>query len=269
MKTIYIILAVVVALAVAFLAIFLWNSGKFNGNGSGVSVGNQTSRTPVSLLQVDCIANSSGCSTISIQGDGPSSGKFQGYADPTIRQDPQTGYLWMAYSWTHQIKSSGGKGMYNVVDTHLAESTDGGKTWQYKGALYTSRSVLNPVTGNTDYTSNEVMNLYPEVVHGVTYWYGIHSLYQVGMGANGTLGQEDDTKRWEISYAAGTPDGGPMALSSAAPEYLGGFHGAFFTHFEMVPCGYPMWRATFACDHPERTNRTASILTRGICGFVL
>ena len=62
---------------------------------------------------------------------------------------------------------------------HLAYSTNGGQSWTYQGALYTSQTVVNPVTGKTEYTSHEVMNLLPQVVNGVTRWYGILSTYNV------------------------------------------------------------------------------------------
>jgi uncharacterized protein YciI len=112
-------------------------------------------------------------------------GKFAGYADPTIRQDPQTGTLWMAYSWPHTIRSPGRGGPSQVVDTHVSYSPDKGKTWTYKGALFTAEPVPNPVTGESDYASHEVMNLLPQVVKGVTYWYGIHAVYNVAPNSGG------------------------------------------------------------------------------------
>jgi len=173
-------------------------------------------------LSNSCTLTSTGCTQINIANDPFStSGAFGGYADATIRQDPLTGTLWMAYSWPHTIPSGlAGVGGTQVVDTHLSYSTDGGQSWTYKGALYTSQPVVNPVTGKTDYTAHEVINLLPQVVSGVTWWYGLHSTYNVPPGGAGS-GAQSYTKRWEIAMAPGDATTGPMGLASASPQYLG------------------------------------------------
>jgi hypothetical protein len=125
----------------------------------------------------------------------------------------------MAYSWLHSIKGSSGG--VNAIDIHVSYSTDGGKTWTYKGPLYTSQQVTDPVTGAMDDTANEVMNLFPQVVNGVTYWYGIHSVYDLPGAGGGNSGSEPYSRRWEIAMAAGDADNGPMGLATAAPQYLG------------------------------------------------
>lgn len=179
--------------------------------------------TTVSQPQfTDCTLTSTGCTEIGLPATDPysTSGAFAGYADATIRQDPLTGTLWMAYSWPHTIPSQkAGVAGTQVLDTHVAYSLDAGKTWTYKGALYTSQEVTNPVTGDTDHTAHEVMNLLPQVVNGVTYWYGIHSVYEVLTGGAGP--SLDYTKRWKISVAPGTAADGPMALASSPAQYLG------------------------------------------------
>jgi hypothetical protein len=51
----------------------------------------------------DCAAPA--CPDISLAGDreftlpNGEPGPFRGFADPTVRRDPVTGRLWMAYSW--------------------------------------------------------------------------------------------------------------------------------------------------------------------------
>ena len=174
-------------------------------------------------LNKSCTLTSSSCAQINIANDPFSSaGEFGGYADATIRQDPLTGTLWMAYSWPHTIASSTpGLAGTQVLDTHLAYSTDGGQSWTYKGALYTSQPVVNPVTGKTDYTAHEVMNLVPQVVNGVTWWYGIHATYDVPQASGGGSGLEPYTKRWEIALTPGGALTGPMGLGSASPQHLG------------------------------------------------
>ena len=170
----------------------------------------------------NCTLTSTGCAEIGLEATDPhsTSGAFGGYADATIRQDPLTGTLWMAYSWPHTIPSGkAGVAGTQVLDTHLAYSLDAGKTWTYKGALYTSQAVTNPVTGAADNTAHEVMNLLPQVINGVTYWYGIHAVYEVAPGGAGP--SLDYTKRWEIAVAPGTAQGGPMGLATAPAQYLG------------------------------------------------
>lgn len=176
-----------------------------------------------------CTLTSTACTEINLTGDPFSAtGAFAGYADATIRQDPQTGTLWMAYSWPHTIPSGkAGVGGTQVLGTHLSYSTDGGNTWNYKGPLYTSQPVLNPVTNQMDDTANEVMNLYPQVINGVTYWYGIHSTYNVPQAGDTGPDSEPYSKRWAIAMAAGTATDGPLGLATAPLQYLGAPDGTY------------------------------------------
>ena len=177
-----------------------------------------------------CTLTSTGCTEINLGSTDPYSttGAFAGYADASVRQDPLTGTLWMAYSWPHTIPSgTPGVAGTQVLDTHVAFSTNGGQSWTYKGALYTSQAVTNPVTGNTDYTAHEVMNLLPQVVNGVTWWYGIHATYNVPQNSGGGPGLEPYTKRWAIAMAPGTAATGPMGLASATLQYLGESNGTY------------------------------------------
>ena len=173
-------------------------------------------------LQSTCTLTSTGCTSINLAATDPYSmaGGFGGYADATIRQDPLTGYLWMAYSWPHTIPGSTANGGTQVLDTHLAYSTDGGHNWVYKTALFQSQPLPNAITGQTDYTAYEVMNILPQVVNGITYWYGVHSVYDVPQGGAGSFVQ-NYTKRWAIAMSKGTADTGPAGLATATPQYLG------------------------------------------------
>jgi hypothetical protein len=197
-------------------------NGATAGGSVAVAVG-ATVASPAQPLQASCTLTSTGCTTINLAATDPfsTSGAFGGYADATVRADPLTGILWMAYSWPHTISfGSAGAAGTQVVDIHVAYSTDGGKSWTYKGALYTSQTAVNPVTGGTDYTAHEVMNLWPQVVGGVTYWYGIHSTYYVPQGGSGSS-LESYTKQWQLAVAPGTAATGPMGLATAQSQYLG------------------------------------------------
>ena len=59
----------------------------------GLKLSSSSSAPPILSI---CTAYSTICSAITLTGDPYSHGTFAGYADPSIRQDPQTGTLFMA-----------------------------------------------------------------------------------------------------------------------------------------------------------------------------
>lgn len=119
---------------------------------SGGSIRNDSSSpgggNPPVLLTADCVPGATGCAPLTIQGDGPfllpngQPAPFSGFADPCLRRDPQTGTLWLTYSWPNNKTS----GAYSVpcVDTHLASSTDGGNTFSFQVPLWPAIPVSNP-----------------------------------------------------------------------------------------------------------------------------
>ncbi len=174
-----------------------------------------------SMTMLNCVAAPLNCAPVIPQGDPYSTGGlFSGYADPTERQDPLTGTLWLAYSWP-DVTADGTK----VVDIHVAYSTDSGTTWSNtglsnNGVLYSSQLDFNGVTQSNNHSSHEVMELYPQVVGSTTYWYGMHSMYDVPVGGSGT-GQAY-TVRQAMAACPGTPAQGPMCLGVATTQFLGG-----------------------------------------------
>lgn len=64
----------------------------------------QTPLTVLSPTLLDCVADLPDCPQIEFIGETPTvlpdgtESPFRGYADPTVRSDPETGVLWMAYS---------------------------------------------------------------------------------------------------------------------------------------------------------------------------
>src|SRR3989338_1144029 len=104
------------------------------------------------LLEIDCTAGNPDCPRLLISGDAPDKSKFHGFADPSMRRDPNTGTLWLVYSWPHVVRS--GSGLWSwlsrppdpAVDIHLARSYDAGGTWTYAGPLWKAHTVENPVT---------------------------------------------------------------------------------------------------------------------------
>lgn len=126
----------------------------------------------------DCTATKPLCPHIVIAGDGfaalpngePS--PFRGFADPTIRQDPQTNRLWMAYSWPN-VHVLGPLQVVPGVDIHLAHSDDGGATWAYDGDLWSSYADTNRGgDGAPGFTDHEVANLLPIQTASSLTWVG-------------------------------------------------------------------------------------------------
>lgn len=131
----------------------------------------------------DCAAPN--CPAIEIIGDREAtlpSGEpspFRGFADATIRQDPESGRLWMAYSWP-SVRIDGEKrrgplrrqsGSSPQVDIHLAYSDDRGGTWRLAKKLWSPTSVRSP-DGDAGHMSHEVANLLPVRESGKVVWYG-------------------------------------------------------------------------------------------------
>jgi hypothetical protein len=150
-------------------------------NGSG---GGDGGNEPAAPQEFDCLAGSVDCPELVIDGDAPDElpggglSEFHGFADPTIRKDPDSDRLWMAYSWpnVHVV------GLRHVpgVDTHLAYSDDDGLTWQFHSALWPSEAAQD-LSGSLEdgYIDHEVPNLLPRNTASGTIWYGVRLNYFV------------------------------------------------------------------------------------------
>jgi len=122
----------------------------------------------------DCVGVT--CPVLVIEGDAPATlpngqpSPFRGFADPTIRRDPDTGRLWIAYSWPG-LRPAGGSRFTPFVETHLAYSDDGGQRWRYHGVLWAPTPTRSPV-GQAGHTSHEVPTFLPVATPSGTVWYG-------------------------------------------------------------------------------------------------
>jgi hypothetical protein len=166
-----------------------------------------------------------------ISGETLAPGGFSGRADPTIRKNPLTGDLWLAYSYLNTVTGVaavppcaappvGAK--YFVLATHVAQSTDNGATWTYKGELYSDTAACDPDSGQTVVYDHEVMNLYPKLQAGVVYWFGIHQQYFATANSNLGTSALPYTVRFNFSVAAADANGGPFNLTAATPYYMTG-----------------------------------------------
>ena len=114
--------------------------------------GNVKLFTAPSIPDINCIFTpSQNCPSFTPSGDPYSTpGKFAGYADPWLRQDPNhTTHFWFGYSWptvctgTPPCNSTGTK----PINLHLAEDTGSG--FNFVTDLYTTAEITNPETGCT------------------------------------------------------------------------------------------------------------------------
>ncbi len=103
---------------------------------------------------------------------------FRGFADATIRRDPDSGKLWMAYSWPNiRIDKDKRRGLFRrgagspQVDIHLAFSDDQGKSWRLSKKLWSPTPSQAP-DGTPGHMSHEVANLLPIREEGATVWFG-------------------------------------------------------------------------------------------------
>ncbi len=159
------------------------------------------------VATLDCTADSRQCPEVVIAGISAarlSNGEpspFRGFADPSVRTDPVTGRLWMAYSWPNMHLGDQGDGTRKGllrgrgrgrlggraaarpaavpgVDINLAYSTDRGKTWHSQGPLWPSAEDTDRGgSGEPGYTDHEVVNLLPRQIDGRVTWYGIRLDY--------------------------------------------------------------------------------------------
>lgn len=140
-------------------------------------------------MNFDCVG--SACPSIEIIGDSVSTlpngepSPFSGYADPSIRRDPTSGDIWMAYSWPNLGVAGDterrrpfrrSRNVVPGVDIHLAKSQDGGRSWRFAGKLWRSIPSASP-DGGTGHMGHEVANILPVKTPAGIIWYGARLQY--------------------------------------------------------------------------------------------
>jgi hypothetical protein len=185
--------------------LFLLTACGGSDNGSG---GNE----PAAAQVFDCLAGAVDCPELVIDGDAPDQlpggglSEFHGFADPTIRKDPDSDRIWMAYSWPNvhvvgllQLHVPG-------VDTHLAYSDDGGVTWQFHSTLWPSEPALD-LSGSLEagYIDHEVPNLLARNTASGTIWYGVRLNYFVS-NTGGYQTRKGSSFRLAIMQADSPPE---------------------------------------------------------------
>ena len=165
----------------------------FTDNASGspqsVALTGTTTGVPAASATADCAtttgtgATSTGgpCTALTLQGDGLSAGGFHGYADPSMRKDPNSSTIYLGYSWPHTMPDG-----THAVDLHLASSTNNGTSFTYVGPLFQTQVVTQTTSvaySQTNYSSNETLDLIPIPLTGAsagqTLWVQAHQSYLV------------------------------------------------------------------------------------------
>lgn len=184
---------------------------------------------------VDCTAANSACPEIVVQGDAPATfggapSPARGYVDPSIRKDPASNTLWMAYSWPHlQTEGPSGSGTTGVaVDNHLARSDDGGATWQFAGPMWTAQAETGDA-GEPGWLNTEAVSLAPAQTASGTVWYSVRDSEFIRPASAGGADITGFTLRVAMASS-------PAQLAQAEEVVLGGDLTA------------PYWNADFNLD---------------------
>lgn len=117
----------------------------------------------------------------------------------------------MAYSWPH-ISGTGAVATV-TVDSHLAHSDDGGRTWLFDRALWRSEAERDPTTGEAGYSNHEAVSLYPRQTANGVVWYSARLRYFTRPGSGFKIG----TFHLRVAQAAS-----PLSLGDAHEGILGG-----------------------------------------------
>ena len=86
---------------------------------------------------------------------------FRGYGDPSLEFDPQSGTLWLAYSWLDVVTVVQGPPAEPdlLVRTHLARSLDNGSSFEFVRAINTAELVNHSLNAQQGWLIHEVPTL--------------------------------------------------------------------------------------------------------------
>ena len=177
----------------------------------------------------DCIDLS--CPPLEISGDAASTlpngqpSPFRGFADPSMRRDPDSGRLWLAYSWPSlQVKRGSATSLSPQaaqvtprLDFHLAFSDDHGANWRYLQTLLPATAAHSP-SGEPGQIVQEVVNLLPVQTETGTHWYGAWLEYFLP-DKGGYKNRPTQSFRIIMSRSPGIP-----GLADASRTRLGAMH---------------------------------------------
>ena len=143
----------------------------------------------------------SSCPEVLVAGDNFATDAFRGYADPSVEFDSSTGIVWMSYSWLNVLISDPGPPLeFDLgVRTHLAKSTDGGKTFNFVREVNTPQIETHPDTGVQGWSIHEVSTLVKQV-DGV--WQLLWFKYFNPLGTVAGVDERQEFLYWKTSASS-------------------------------------------------------------------
>jgi len=192
------------------------------------------STQPTTPITFHCALDAT-CPEILVAGDphatiGASPAPFRGYGDPSLELDPDTGTLWLSYSWLDVLVSD--PGPPPVIDfgvrTHLAKSDDGGATFTFVRKVNDWAAIQHPDTSEDGWPTHEVSTLVRE---GPSAWQVLWLTYFAPFGpdprfdfyyqrslASTPEDLGDVSVPWAQGYGTSASWGVPHDLSVEIPE---------------------------------------------------
>ena len=143
----------------------------------------------------------SSCPEVLVAGDNFATDAFRGYADPSVEFDSSTGIVWMSYSWLNVLISDPGPPLeFDLgVRTHLAKSTDGGKTFNFVREVNTPQIEMHPDTGVQGWSIHEVSTL---VKQGDGLWQLLWFKYFNPLGTVAGVDERQEFLYWKTSASS-------------------------------------------------------------------
>jgi hypothetical protein len=172
---------------------------------------------PLTTQSIDCTASSGRCPQLVIANDplpllqdGRTS-PARGNADPSMRRDPGSNTIWVAYSWPSVQFGLVGSTIESgiTVASHLGRSDDNGATWLFARRLWLPVDTVDE-TGVRGWLNSEVVSLAPRTGGQ---WYSVRLRYFVAPGIAPRL----NSFMLHVATASS-----PELLSDAQESKLGG-----------------------------------------------
>lgn len=192
---------------------------------SGLGCGGASRATnPEPLVpSVRCDRAGTTCPTITIAGDPPgATSTWQGYADASVLSDPRGGSrFWLAYTYLEgKLATSAGGQPVGVphTSTHLAESTDSGRTWSRTAVLWDAPLATDPEgLGPASYSGSETPSIVATTEGSAVRFYGARLSYLLEPVS---AYQPRYASSWTTRVATATGDS-PAVLAGAPEAVLG------------------------------------------------
>lgn len=178
---------------------------------------------PTTVPSVQCERAGMTCPTLAIAGETPgATSTWQGLADASVLRDPRGGSrFWLAYTFLEgKLAVSAGGQSVGVphTATHLAESADGGRTWNRTAVLWNAGFAPDPEgLGPASFMGSETPSIVAATEGSSVRWYGARLSYFLEPVS---AYQPRYASSWTIRVSSALGDS-PAVLSGAPEAVLG------------------------------------------------